>query len=121
MKYIIPESKLDETITNYLNELFPIDEINYNHPYEEFEDGSEGDDENKVIFYFGDYMDDETIFRWYGCDYFTPFSYARSICPTVSLESKYEDMLNGYFGNFWIEPFKKWFISHFDYPVKTID
>lgn len=121
MKYIISESKLDETITNYLNSMFPFDEVNYSHPYEEFEDGSEGDDENRVIFYFGDAMDDETIFYWYGCGYFNPNSPAQDICPTVSLESRFENVLSGYFGDLWKKPFMLWFTENFDLPVKTVD
>jgi hypothetical protein len=123
MKYVITESRLEETITNYFDEIFDIDNIHYVNPLEyDDETGEEWDDDNRVLFYIGDYEgDDEGCFRWYSCGYFTPDSYAKDICPTVSLEYEYENTLNGYFGDAWKEPFKKWFKYHFDLPVKTID
>lgn len=122
MKYIITESKLEETITNYLYELFDVDNINYTVPYEyNDETGEEGDDDTRMEFYIGDYENDDTCFRWYACEYFTPFSHASTICPTVSLEYDYERTLNGYFGDKWKEPFRKWFIHNFDLPCKTVD
>lgn len=63
MKYIITESKLEETITNYFYELFPVDNIHSTNPYEYDETGEEGHDETRVEFYIGDYGDEETCFR----------------------------------------------------------
>lgn len=123
MKYIITESKLDETITNYLNKLFDVDNINWTNSiaYDD-ETGEEWDDNNRVIFYVGDYDgDDDGCFYWYGCEYFDPNSPASEICPTVNLEYQYENQLNGYFGDMWHEPFKKWFTQYFELPVNTID
>jgi hypothetical protein len=122
MKYIITESRLDKSITNYLDKLFDISNINWTHPYDilDNETDEEGEDQNRVQFYLGDYGD-EPCFMWYGCEYFNSGSPASEICPTVSLEYKYERTLNGYFGDLWKEPFKKWFKQHFELPVKTID
>jgi hypothetical protein len=121
-KYGINESKLDEFITNYLYELFDVDNINYTVPYEyNDETGEEGDDDTRMEFYIGDYENDDTCFRWYDCEYFNSNSYAKDICPTVTVEYKYENILNGYFEDKWREPFRKWFIYVFDIPVKTID
>jgi hypothetical protein len=39
----------------------------------------------------------------------------------VSIEPEYIRVLNGYFGNLWHEPFKRWFSLHFDLPVKVIE
>lgn len=117
MKYIITESKLEETILTYIDSLFNVEDINFTNPYDD--EGNE--DESRIEFYFGDYDDDDTCFRWYDCDYFNPNSYASEICPTVSLEYKYEISLDGYFGDMWHEPFKRWFTQKFDLPVKTID
>lgn len=107
---------------NYLDELFDIQDLNWSHPYE-YDDstGEEGEDENRVEFYKGNYMDMDTCFRWYDCGYFNEGSYARTICPTVELEHPYDLQLNGYFGDTWREPFKKWFTKKYDLPVKTID
>jgi hypothetical protein len=91
-------------------------------PYEyDDETGEEGDDMTRMEFYIGDYENDDTCFRWYDCEYFNPDSYARDICPTVTVEVKYENILNGYFGDMWKEPFRKWFIHNFEEPVKTVD
>ena len=121
-KYGINESKLDEFITNYLYELFDVDNIHYTVPYEyDDETGEEGDDDTRMEFYIGDYENDDTCFRWYDCEYFNSNSYAKDICPTVTVEYKYENILNGYFEDKWREPFRKWFIYVFDIPVKTID
>ena len=73
MKYIIAESKLDQVIINYLNELFPLDNVHYTNPTEyDDETGENYDDDNRVEFYLGDYEDENTIFRWYDCEYFYP-------------------------------------------------
>ena len=120
---VIKESKLDENILEYIDELFDVNDINWTNPpeYDE-ETGEEWDDDNRVVFYIGDYEgEDEGCFYWYGCEYFDPNSPASEICPTVSLEYQYENQLNGYFGDMWKEPFKKWFKYHFELPVKTID
>jgi hypothetical protein len=86
------------------------------------ETGEEWEDENRVVFYIGDYNgEDEGCFYWYACDYFNPNSPASEICPMVSVEVQYEKQLNGFFGDLWKEPFKKWFNEHFELPVKTID
>ena len=68
MKYIITESKLDETITNYLDGLFDIDNINWTHPLDyDLDTGEEWDDVNRVVFYMGDYEgEDDGCFYWYG-------------------------------------------------------
>ena len=120
MKYLISESRLEELITDYFDETFPIGEISWTNPIEEFEDGTEGEDPNRLEFYLGDYGDDNTIFRWYGCEYFREGSHARKICPEVVVEGPYDRMLNSYFSDNWEEPFRKWFIEKFNLPVKTV-
>ena len=63
---------------------------------------------------------ENTVFFWYDCKYFNPNSPAQDVCPEVILETSYSDTLNGYFGNKWEEPFKKWFSYHFELPIKTV-
>ena len=122
MKYLITESKLEETIMNYFDELFDIQDLNWTHPYEyDDEAGEEGDDENRIEFYKGDYSDMDTCFRYYKCGYFNASSPSQEICPEVSAEHPYSATLTGYFGNMWQEPFKKWIKINFDLPVKTVD
>jgi len=123
MKYIIAESKLEESILYYINELFDVNDINWTYPLEyDDETGEEWDDNNRIVFYIEDYDgEDEGCFYWYACDYFTPHSTASRNCPIVTVENEYKNQLDGYFGNMWHGPFKKWFKEHFELPVKTIE
>jgi hypothetical protein len=123
MKYIITESKLENLIIEYIDNIFDVNDIHSTNPLEDDDEtGEEWEDENRVVFYLGDYNgEDEGCFYWYACDYFNPNSPASEICPMVSVEAQYEKQLNAYFGDLWKEPFKKWFKEHFELPVKTID
>jgi hypothetical protein len=122
MKYIITESRLEENILHYINELFDVNDINWTPRVEYDDDGFEYEDENQMVFYVGDYEgEDEGCFYWYACDYFNPNSPASEKCPIVSVELKYKKQLDGYFGDLWHGPFKKWFKEHFELPVKTVD
>lgn len=122
MRYIITESKLEQVITDYLNDLFPLDNVNYTNPNEyDDETGEDYDDDTRVEFYLGDYEDEDTIFKWYDCEYFYPDSPAQTICPIVVIEHPYDDRLIAYFNDKWEEPFKKWFTENFDLPVKTVE
>ena len=123
MKYIIAESRLEENILYYINEVFDVNDINSTHPVEyDYKTGEEWEDENRVVFYVGDYNgEDEGCFYWYDCEYFTPNSPVSEKCPLVSVEIEHKKQLDGYFGDLWHGPFKKWFKEHFELPVKTID
>jgi hypothetical protein len=122
MKYIIAESKLEETFMNYFDNLFDIQDLNWTYSYEYDDDGNEYEDDNRIQFYIGDYEGDgEGCFRWYACDYFNEGSPAKEICPMISMESQYLNSLNGYFGDMWQETFIKWIDIHFDLQVKTIE
>jgi hypothetical protein len=123
MKYIITESKLEDIVIRYLNEIFTNDEINQMSPYVyDEETGIEGDDETRIEFYIGDYDDgDNNIFRWYDCEYFNKGAEIRQRCPIIHLEDKYSTTLNGFFGDMWVEPFKKWFTINYNLPVKTVE
>jgi len=124
MRYVITESKLESVIIAYLDETFDVSDINWTNPYDIIDDetGEEGDDENRILFYIGDYNGDEDgCFMWYGCGYFDKGSKATELCPIIQLEHPYDLQLNGYFGDIWHEPFKKWFTHNFELPVKTIE
>ena len=123
MKYIITESRLEESILYYINEIFDVNDIHSTNPLEwDEETGEEWEDENRVVFYIGDYEgEDEGCFYWYDCKYFIRDSAASKKCPLVSVEIEYKKQLDGYFGDMWHGPFKKWFKEHFELPVKMID
>jgi hypothetical protein len=122
MKYIITESKLESIIDDYLDELFEIDNLNWTHPYEyDDETEEEGEDETRVEFYIGDYEgEDEGCFRWYDKSYFNDGTEIQQRAPLVQIESEYTKTLDGYFGETWKGPFKKWFKKHFNLPIKDV-
>jgi hypothetical protein len=133
MKYIITESKLNETIKNYLNSVFPVDEMHWTPSLDD--DLNEMD--SAMVFYIGDYDEDETVFRWYDEGYWeeeesslpdSGFEYDRKLLkkykndsPIIEFEnSNISNSLNGYFGDAWKQPFKEWFKDNFDFEVNTI-
>jgi hypothetical protein len=131
MKYIITESKLNETIKNYLNSVFPVEDINWTPSIDE--NGNEMD--SAIEFYVGDYLDEEPLFRWYDKGYWD--NEMEDLSPTQEFDrkllKKYKNespilefeksnisrSLNGYFGDAWKEPFKEWFYDNFGFIVKT--
>ena len=122
MKYIITESRLESAIMEYLNKTFPLDNVYFTNPTEyDYETGENYDDDTRVEFYLGDYENEDTIFRWYDCEYFYENSDPRERCPIVTVEHPYDNTLDGFFGNRWEEPFKKWFTKNFDLPIKTVE
>lgn len=122
MNYLITESRLEDLVLNYLDKMFPTDNISWTSP-EEYDDASGlyVEDTNRMVFFIGPSALDDNAFRWYDCEYFNPDSPAQEICPTVALEPTYSNVLNSYFGETWIEPFKKWFTLNFELPVKTVE
>jgi len=63
MKYIITESKLENFITNYIEDLFSVDEINWANPrmYDP-EEMESYEDPNLIEYYIGDYEEGDNIF-----------------------------------------------------------
>lgn len=118
MKYIITESKLNQTVKNYLNNTLDVENINWTYLTDEW-----GDEQDAIEFYLGDYMDDETLFRLYNESYWTENSdWRKELSPMLYIED--QELLNsleGYFNDNWKEGFKEWFIETFKLPVKTVD
>jgi hypothetical protein len=102
--------------------MFDVEDINWTHPYEYDDEGNEYEDPNRILFYFGDYGDDDVVFHWYGRDYwgYTTHLPYRENSPIVEIEDPFLTRLNGLFGNKWYEPFKEWFGEKFDVPVNKI-
>jgi hypothetical protein len=118
----ITESRRDNVITNYLNEIFDIRDINWSHPIElDDETGEEFEDTLRTKFYYGSEFDDNVVFRYYDKGYFRTGSEADIESPILSVDSEYSTGLNGYFGDTWYEPMKRWFKENFGLEVKTID
>ena len=124
MKLIITENRLHNLILNYIEDAYPIDDINYTEGYDDLGNP----DDSSYVFYFGDYDDEygETIFRWYGENYWdgddTELLRLRiEQSPMLHFEdSRDSEKLDSLFGNNWKPIFKEWFEKYFDLNIKTI-
>ena len=128
MKIIITESKLHQTVIDYLNETYDVNNINWVYGLDDW-----GNDVDYAMkFYEGDYDDDVILFMWYDKEYWE--SDDMSYEDRETLDKWIEDSpilsfnddttlntLNGYFGDRWHQPFKDWFMEHFKLPIKTIE
>jgi len=118
----LTESRRDKIITDYFDELFDVADINWRHPYEmDYDSDEEYEDETRTLFYYGSEFEDDVVFRYYDKGYFTPHSNADKESPILSIEDEYKTKLDGYFGDNWHEPLKKWFEQTFGMYVKTVD
>lgn len=119
MKYIISENTLEKVIMNHIDKYYDMDDIHWTHMEDDFGNEIEG-----VEFYRGDYMDDDTIFRWYGSRYWTDDNtYKKELSPIVTIEDEnFTNEMTGFFNDKWIPVFKEWFNKNFDmFGAKTID
>jgi hypothetical protein len=54
-------------------------------------------------------------------EYFYAHADIKNRAPVIVMDDNYLLSLNGYFGDGWHEPFKKWLMENFNLPVKTIE
>lgn len=123
LKNIDRSNKLnDEFFPILFDNMFDTDDINWTHPYESFEDGTEGEDGNRMEFYSGNYGDDYPLFRWYGKDYWDKDDkHNRDLSPMIELEDlNLQNNLMKVFGESWKDPFMDWFKNNFNVEVKHI-
>ena len=126
MKIIITELTIKKIISNHLEKMF--NDINYSYGYDD--DGNEVD--YAIEFYVGDYDDDDTIFRWYGKDYWD----IEDDSPTLNLQTKKDEspilevyqnneliieLMNSFGPDLWKEPLIKWFKEKFDLSIETLE
>jgi hypothetical protein len=127
MKIIITESKLYQAVIDYLNETYDVDNINWTYATDDW-----GNEIDGVLFYLGNFGDDENLFRWYDkgywevdeLDYKNNEGLKKLIgqSPILSFDDTDTfNTLNGYFGDKWHQPFKDWFLDNFNLPIKTIE
>lgn len=118
MKYIITESRLNQTVKNYLNNTLDVENINWTHITDVY-----GDDKDGIEFYLGDYGDDEKLFFFYGEDYWNETQdYRRQHSPIIHISNdELINSLEGFFNDNWKEGFKEWFVETFKIPVKTVN
>jgi len=110
----------DEFFDILFDFIFDPEEVNWTHPYGDGDDNYDHEDSNRIEFYLGDYGDDNTIFRWYGKDYWDE-DYNKSLSPMIKLENlDLQNNLIGVFGESWMKPFIKWIKDNFNVKVKHI-
>ena len=119
MKFIINESKIELVIEKFLNDTFDIENINWT-PIMDF-DGNE--DDSAFEFYYGDFMDSDTVFRLYNKNYWrTMTDFRIPLSPILFFENNDNyKLLNDVFGDVWKPVFIKWFQKKFGFKVKTVD
>lgn len=134
MKIIITENKLNKMVTDYLNEMYDIDNIGWTYGSDDM-----GNEVGYAIqFYTGDFDEDDdetTLFRWYDEEYWESeessgwgdeddetIKEKKLNSPILIFEDDdVYNTLNGYFGDMWKRPFIEWFWDKFHVPVKTIE
>jgi hypothetical protein len=131
MKYLITESKLDDVIYNYIDELFVAENGSTEiHKLESInQDGENIEDVYDIV--NDDYYDDNNggdyLFTWAGKKYYENHAHqsfgARLVdeAPIVEINDggKVRN-LDSYFGNLWKPVFIKWFKDKVNLPIKTI-
>lgn len=129
MKIIITESKLNQAVIDFLNDTYDTNNIGWTYGIDDW--GNEVD--YAIEFYEGDYEEgDNTVFRWYGEDYWTSeegelwtdeyIKEMKNKSPQLEIyDNTVYRTLNGYFGDKWKQPFIDWFWDKFNVPVKTIN
>ena len=83
MKYLITESKLEKVATDYINELFPEDNLHLKYIID-----NDGEIEAMKV-YLGNPDDDSICFRWYSAEYFVRGTSHREKSPMVAFDDKY--------------------------------
>jgi hypothetical protein len=122
MNYIISEDRVNDLILKYIENTYPVDEINYT----EYEDEDGNPNDSAYVFYYGDWDNgDEVIFRWYSKNYFqgddelSRFRVSQS--PMLYFEDSREiDKLHSLFGNKWEPVFINWFYRNFNFRIKNV-
>jgi hypothetical protein len=126
MNIQINESKLYRTIYQYIDGSYDVDKIDFFNP--ETYDEDEGTDiENPHIIEFynkeydGDYDENGMLFVYIVKEYYKDEPSSQSfINQTPILIVNDYGTLDSMFGEYWKDPFKKWFKNKFELPVKTI-
>lgn len=122
MKVIIAENRLNDFILKYIEEKYPVDEINHTEGYDDLGNP----DDSSYTFYVGDYDDAETLFRWYSKDYWegpdeSTVDYRIKQSPLLAFEdSRDAEKFDSLFNEYWKPVFKQWFYDNFGLEVKTI-
>jgi hypothetical protein len=138
MKYIITESKLDQVIYDYLDELFAAENGNSEiYKLEVFSTQPENRNEpleGQYDFVNDDYYetnDQEYLFSWTGKEYYESITpnyitqdemekYSKRTPIVEILDNNIVRQLDSYFGDLWKPAFKKWFVDKTEMDYKTL-
>ena len=113
----------DEFFEILFDFIFDPEEVNWTHPFGDKDDNYTHEDSNRIEFYLGDYeFGDNTIFRWYGKDYWDEDNkHNKSFSPMIELEDlELQNDLMGIFGESWMKPFMEWIKDNFNVEVKHV-
>lgn len=124
LKNIDRSDKLnDEYFPILFDNLFDVGDISWTHPMGDSDDNYDHEDSNRIEFYTGDYeFGDNTIFRWYGKEYWDEDNkHNRDFSPMIELEDlELQNNLMEMFGESWMKPFIEWIEDNFNIEVKNI-
>jgi hypothetical protein len=126
MEYVIKESKLFNAIYQYIDGSYDVDKIDFFNPTT-FDEDEGTDIENPHIIEFynkeydGDYDENGMLFVYIVKEYYKDEPSSKSFIneTPILIVNNYET-LESMFGEYWKDPFKKWFENKFELPVKTI-
>jgi len=129
MDFMIDENKLDGVVGKFLDRYFKDEEINYTHPYDVMFDEEtgghyEGENPEVLIYYIGDYDEDDYLFKIYFEGYWSNTTEAGqkriSESPLLTMDDELYNTLDGMFGDNWKQGFRKWFKNKYDIEVNKI-
>ena len=130
MKYLITESKLDDVIYNYIDEMFAAENGSTKiHKLESINREDGGIIENLYDIVNDDYYGNEGdyLFTWVGKKYYENHDDqsfgGRFVEEAPIVEINDGDKvrnLDSYFGNLWRPVFIKWFEDKVNLPIKTL-
>jgi hypothetical protein len=126
MEYVIKESKLFNAIYQYIDGSYDVNKIGFFNPTT-FDEDEGTDIENPHIIEFynkeydGDYDENGMLFVYIVKEYYKDEPSSKSFInqTPILIVNNYET-LESMFGEYWKDPFKKWFENKFELPVKTI-
>lgn len=132
MDYEIDKDRLNKLVSDYIDNYFRNQEINYSHPFDtnyrdEWGDEDGGENPYVIEYFIGDYYEEDLLFRLYFKEYWTGTNSTaekrRSQSPLVTiLNGEFEESLNTMFNDitFWEDGFKMWFNKKFDLKINRV-
>lgn len=127
MEYIITESKLFNTIYQYIDNSLDVNNIDWVYGGGIDDEGYEDIDienEDNLRFYKGDLEGDDNtdlVFDYFTVNYHKDESGSwEDKAPILEVMGKYGEHLDNLFDEHWKKPMAKWFQDNFNLPVKTV-